>query len=346
MKKSNVKQTTVLITGATGFIGSHLAKQLVENGEKVRCLVRTSSPNIAIDYLNKLGVKLVYGDLTDKDTLKKAVEEIDVVYHLGGGGRAGMSKAICSKINVDGTRNILNACIENGKIKRFVHLSSCAVMGHVSGIAVDETYPYNPNDIEYARAKTKSEKLALSYSDKIDLVVIRFPGVYGIPLIKGDADYIQGVTPALMIFSAVKKGEWMYVGNGENQVHMFNVDDAVKGLILATNKGRSGDIYIIGDNTSVKMIELVEIVSDILKAPAPKRHIPVFVARFFAALFELKAFVFGGTPKMSREIVTGFISNMSFTIAKAKRELGYEPKISLEEGMRKTIKWYEENEYL
>ena len=342
-----MKQKTVLITGATGFIGSHLAKKLVEKGEKVRCLVRTSSPKIAVDYLNKLDVEIVCGDLTDKDTLKKAVEEIKVVYHVGGGGRVGMSKAICNKINVDGTKNILEACIENGNVKRFVHLSSCAVMGDVSGAAVaDETDPYNPNDINYSRAKTESEKLALSYSDKIDLVVVRFPGVYGIPLIKGDAAYIQGVTPALMIFSAVKKGEWMYVGNGKNQVHMFYVDDAVKGLILVADKGKSGGIYIIGDNTSVKMTELVEIVADILKVPVPKRHIPVFVARFFAALFELKATVFGGTPKMSREMVTGFISNMSFSIEKAKHELGYEPKVSLEERMRRTVKWYEENEYL
>lgn len=336
----------ILITGATGFIGRHLAKKLVEKGEKIRCLVRTSSPKIAVDYLNKLDVELVYGDLTDKDTLRKAVEGIKVVYHLGGGGRVGMSKEICNKINVDGIRNILEACIESGKVKRFVHLSSCAVMGHVSGVAVDETSPYNPNDIEYSRAKTKSEKLALSYSDKIDLVVVRFPGVYGIPLIRGDAGYIQGVTPALMICSAVKNGEWMYVGNGKNQVHMFYVDDAVEGLILAADKGKSGNVYIIGDNASVKMTELVEMIADILRVPAPKRHIPVFAARLFAALFELKASVFGGTPKMSKEMIIGFISNMSFSIAKAKQELGYEPKVGLEEGMRRTIKWYEENEYL
>ncbi|MBC2698496.1 MAG: NAD-dependent epimerase/dehydratase family protein [ANME-2 cluster archaeon] len=341
-----MKQKTVLITGATGFIGSHLAKKLVEKGEKIRCLVRTSSPKIAVDYLNKLDVELVYGDLLDYESLRKAVDGVDTIFHLGGGGRVGMSKAICNKINVNGTGNILEACIESGKVKRFVHLSSCAVMGHVSGGAVDETYPYNPNNIEYSRAKTKSEKLVLSYSNKIDIVVVRFPGVYGIPLIKGDADYIQGVTPALMIFSAVKKGEWMYVGNGKNQVHMFYVDDAVKGLILATDKGKSGDIYIIGDNTSVKMTELVDTVADILKVPAPKKHIPVFVARFFAALFELKASVFGGTPKMSGEMVTGFISNMSFSIAKAKRDLEYEPKVGLEEGMRKTIEWYEKNEYV
>jgi len=102
----------------------------------------------------------------------------------------------------------------------------------------------------------------------------------------------------------------------------------------------------IGDKTSVKIIELVEIIADILKVPAPKKHIPIFAARFFAALSELKASIFGGTPKISREMITDFISNMSFSIVKAKHELGYEPKIGLEEGMKRTIKWYEENEYL
>ncbi len=98
-------QDKILITGATGFIGSHLAKDLTEKGNKIRCLVRPSSPKEALEFLENLGTELVYGDLTDKESLKNVVVGVDCVFHLGGGGRVGMPKDIQYKINVDGINN-------------------------------------------------------------------------------------------------------------------------------------------------------------------------------------------------------------------------------------------------
>lgn len=337
----------ILITGVTGFIGSHLAKRLAEKGKEIRCLVRRSSSEIALDYLNRLGAELTYGDLLDKESLNGIVDGVDIVFHLGGGGRVGMSKEICYKINVDGTRNLLDACLEHGSIKKFIHVSTCAVMGDIKGSKpVDETYPYNPSNIAYSKAKTEAEKIALSYKDKIPVIVVRFPGVIGPPLIEEDADSIGGVTPALMIFSSIKNGQWRHVGDGKNLVHIFYMDDAIHGLELAAKNGKIGETYIIGDNQSVKMEEMVETATRILNVDAPKGHVPVPIARFFALLFELRAKIFGGTPSMSREMVTGFIANMNFDISKAKRELNYEPKVDLEEGMGRTFTWYKENGYL
>ena len=337
---------SILITGATGFIGSHLAKDLVEKGIKLRCLVRRSSPDEAQEFLKGIGAEIIYGDLTDKESLKTAVDGVDVVFHLGGGGRVGMTKEFLYKINAEGTRNILDVCIQNGNVKKFIHTSTCAVMGNIKNGPADETFPPNPVNIGYSQAKTEAEKIALSYKDRISLVVVRFPGDYGIPLIMGDANYIGGVTPALMIFSSIKTGKWRYIGDGKNLTHLFYVDDCVRGIQLALNKGKPGEIYIIGDNQSVIMDEMVGIAAKAINAEEPKGHIPVFVAKFFALLFELKAKISGGTPSMSREMVIGFTSNMDIDTSKARRELGYVPQVSLEKGMKETADWFEDNGYL
>ncbi|MCL4417790.1 MAG: GDP-mannose 4,6-dehydratase [Actinobacteria bacterium] len=336
----------ILITGATGFIGLHLAKKLMEEGEKIKCLVRKSSSRTAIDFLNSLDAELAYGDLLDKESLKEALKDTDTIFHLGGGGRVGMLEEICYKINVEGTKNLLDICVEQGHLKNFIHVSTCAVMGDIKNGPADETYPYNPSNIIYSKAKTESEKIALSYGDKIKLAVVRFPGVYGIPLIKEDINYMQGVTPALMIFFAVKNGQWMYIGDGKNLIHMFNVEDAVNGLILVSKNRKPGEIYIIGDDKSYSMHEFIELIAKILGVNAPKRYLSVSLARFFATLFELKVRFFGGSPRMSKEMINGFISNMSFSIAKSKFEIGYGPTIKLEDGLRETVKWYKENNFL
>jgi len=203
-------------------------------------------------------------------------------------------------------------------------------------------YPYNPEDMAYSRAKTEAEKVALSYRDRVPVVVVRFPGVYGIPLITGELDRIGGVTPISMIFSSIKRGAWVYIGDGQTLTHWIHVDDVVRGLELAAEKGKAGQVYIIADEQAVTMEETVEIVAKLLNVESPRRHIPVPAAYVLALLFELRAKLLGGTPRISRELVRGFGANRAFDISKARRELGYEPEISLEKGMEQTVRWYEE----
>lgn len=351
LRKSRVKDqpvnSGVLITGATGFIGLHLVKSLVEKKNDVKCLVRRSASKEALDYLGGQGAEVVYGDLLDRESLAEAVDGVETVFHLGGGGRVGMPEDVCRKINVDGTRNILDACLKRGGVKKFIHVSTCVVMGDIKGDKpVDENYPCNPADMAYSKMKTEAEKIALSYKDRIPLVVVRLPGVYGPPRVKSESDNIGGVTPALMVISSIKNGQWRYVGDGKNMVHLFYIDDAVHGLELAAKYGRIGEVYIVGDKRSIMMEEMVETAARILNVDAPTGHIPARVAYFFAALFELKSKLFGGAPRMSREMVTGFTVNMNFDTSKARRELGYEPTVGLEEGMRRTYEWYKEQGYI
>ncbi len=336
----------ILLTGATGFIGTHLAKSLIEKDERVRCLVRKSSPEAALDFLSGLGAELVYGDLTVRGSLSPVVEGISRVFHLGGGGTVNTSKERCYQINADGTRNLLDTCVEQGNIEKFVHVSTCGVMGNIKNPPADEAFPGHPDEVTYSRAKAEAEKIALSYADRLPVTVIRFPGVYGPPLIQGEPTRIGGVTPMQVILSMVKQRRWWYIGNGQTLTHWIHVDDVVRGLELAAEKGKAGEVYILADHQWMTMEKMIEIAARTMNIGSPRRHIPVPVARLVAALFEFRARLFGGTPLLSAEVINAFLVNRAFDISKAQHELGYEPKISLEEGMKETVKWYEANGYL
>ena len=336
----------ILITGATGFIGSHLAKDLAEKGESIKCLVRRSSPKAAVQFLSGLGAELITGDLTDEKSLGAAVKGVDTVFHLGGGGRMDTPEEVCYQINVAGTRNMLEACLQQGGVEKFLHVSTCGVMGDIKNPPADETHPYQPGNLAYARSKTEAEKVALSYRDKLPVRVVRFPLAYGTPLIDGDLSRIEGVTPMSMIFSAVKKGQWLYFGDGMNLIHCIHVDDIVRGLELATEKGKTGEVYILADEKAVPMKTMIEIVATVLKEPNPRRHLPLPVAMAMALLMETAAKLMRRKPMLTREVVRGFAATRAFDTSKASRELGFHPEIGLDEGIRATINGYASKGYL
>ncbi|MEA3439712.1 MAG: SDR family NAD(P)-dependent oxidoreductase [Chloroflexota bacterium] len=336
----------ILITGATGFIGSHLAKDLAEKGESIKCLIRRSSPKAATQFLSGLGAELVTGDLTDEKSLEEAVKGVDTVFHLGGGGRMDTPEDVCFRINVDGTRNLLDACSEQGGVKIFIHVSTCGVMGNIKNPPADETHPYQPENMAYARAKTEAEKVALSYKDRLPVTVIRFPLAYGTPLIDGDLSQIEGVTPMSMIFSAVQKGQWVYFGDGMTLIHCIHVDDIVYGLELAAKKGKTGEVYILADEKAVQMNTLVEISARALNVPAPRRHIPLPAAMTMALLMESTARLTRRKPMLTHEVVRGFTATRAFDTSKARRELGFHPQIGLDEGIRATINEYASKGYI
>lgn len=341
---TNSKQ--YLITGATGFIGSHLAKDLAEKGENIKCLVRPSSPKAAVQFLSGLGAELVTGDLTNGESLGEAVKGMDTIFHMGGGGRIDMSEDLCFRINVDGTRNLLEACLRQGDVERFIHVSTCGVMGSIKNPPADETYPYHPANMAYSQAKTEAEKVALSFKDRLPVTVIRFPMVYGTPLIDGDLSQIEGVTPMSMIFSAVQKGQWVYFGDGMTLTHSIHVNDIVRGVELAATKGKSGEVYILADEIAVPMKTLIEISARALNVPAPRRHIPLPIAMALALLMESVARLTRRKPRLTRELVRGFAATRAFDTSKARRELGFHPEIGLDEGITDTINRYASKGYL
>ncbi|MCZ7381424.1 MAG: NAD-dependent epimerase/dehydratase family protein [Candidatus Methanoperedens sp.] len=325
-----------LVTGGTGFIGSHLVDSLVSKGHEVRVLLRKKSNT---KYLENLDVEKVYSDLNDKNSLKKAVENVDVVFHLGAIFNYWVPRDLIFDVNVNGTKNILDACLD-ANIDRFVHCSTIGVMGPTGTSPVNETAPYNPGGSTYTQSKCEAEKLVLKYyaEQKLPVTVIRPAVVYGPRCFYGMYDGITAAANGKL--SAI-------LGPGDNYVSLVYVSDVVQGFELAAGKEKAvGEIYIIADERPQTLNELFITMAKVFEINPPKRHVPVQVAKFMAFIYEMKASLTGGTPMFTGHSIDFMMTNHAYDISKAKLDLGYESKISFEEGLKRTIDFYRENGYI
>jgi len=325
----------VFVTGGTGFTGSHLVERLVKEGYEVRALARKTSNT---DLFKRLGVEIITGDITDKDVVTKAVNGFDTVYHLAamyrGGG--GIGEKPFWDVNVAGTKNILEAS-KNANVGRFVHCSTAGVHGHISNPPADESYPYNPGDV-YQKTKVEGEKLALDYiAGGLPGVVVRPVGIYG----PGDLRFLK-------LFKYIQTGRFVMVGDGKVLYHLTYIDDLVEGCILCgTKENALGQTYIIAGEKFLAFNELVELIANVLGAKKPKICFPFFWPVWTAALLcEIVCYPLGIDPPIFRRRVDIFRKDRAFDISKARNELGYEPKVSLEEGIKKTAEWYIKEGYL
>lgn len=318
----------VLVTGANGFTGSYLTKRLLEKGYEVRALVRKSSDLHAIQ---DLPVEIAYADLADSPSLETALEGIGVVYHVAAAYRAeNVPREYFWKVNVDGTRKLLEAARDAG-IKRFVHCSTVGVQGEIKNPPATEEAPYNPGDY-YQESKVDGEKLALRFFADNDLpgTVVRPVGIYG-----------PGDTRFLKLFKFINNNKFRMIGNGKVLYHLTFVEDLVDGIILAGEKDEAlGEIFTIGGDEYVTLNELVAKIAAILQKPVPTTRIPVWPVWLAGLLCEIACKPFGISPPIYRRRVDFFIKDRAFDISKAKRLLGYQPRVSLDEGLRITAEWY------
>ncbi|MCE8429290.1 MAG: NAD-dependent epimerase/dehydratase family protein [Candidatus Methanoperedens sp.] len=323
-----------LVTGGTGFTGRHLIARLISEGNEVRVLARKKDPE-----LEKLRVEFILGDITDKEVVYKSVERVDKVYHLAAVFRegGGIPNKVFWDVNVNATKNLLEASLQNG-VERFIHCSTCGVLGHISKPPANETYPYNPGD-EYQRTKCEAEKIALDFFQKKGLpgVVVRPAAIYG----PGDLRFLR-------LFKAINDGKFITVGSGEVLNHHVYVDDLVEGIMLcAKEKQALGEIYIIGGEEYVTLNKLVFMIAKELNVPVPKIHFPFFWPVWAASFAcEIICWPFGINPPIFRRRADIFRKSRAFDISKARKELGFKPKIALNEGIKKTVEWYRKEEYL
>jgi nucleoside-diphosphate-sugar epimerase len=323
-----------LVTGGTGFTGRHLVEKLVHEGKDVRVLARKKDPE-----LERLGVEFIYGDIADKKVVDKSVENVDKVYHIAAVFRegGGIPDKVFRDVNVNATRNLLEASLQNG-VERFIHCSTCGVMGHISKPPANETHPYNPGD-EYQRTKCEAEKIALDYFHNRGLpgVVVRPTAIYG----PGDMRIFR-------LFKSIHDGKFIMIGSGEVFYHLVHVDDLVEGIMLCgTIEKAIGGIYILGGDGYVTLNELVSVIAQSLDVPVPKLKFPFFWPVWAGAFAcEVLCWPFGINPPIFRRRVDIFRKSRAFDISKAKKDLGYEPKVSLKEGIMKTADWYKKEGYL
>ena len=326
----------VLVTGGTGFTGSYVCEGLVERGYKVRALVR---PNKDYTHLTNLGVELVNGDLIKKETLLAAVKDIDVVYHIAAVFREqDVPNQYFYDVNVGGTKNLLEASVEAG-VRRFVHCSTVGVQGEIKNPPAKEEDPYGPGDV-YQRSKVEGEKMVLKFfedhKDEIEGVVFRPVGIYG----PRDMRFLK-------IFKFVNSGKFMMIGKGDVLYHLTFVTDLADGIILCGEKKEAvGELFTIGGNEYLPLSEFVKLLAKVLNVSPPKRRIPVWPVWCAGLLCEILCYPFRIQPPIFRRRVDFFIKDRAFNISKAKKMLGYKPKVDLETGLRKTAEWYHEQNLL
>lgn len=327
-----------VLTGGTGFIGGKLAAKLIAKGYEVRCLVRKTS---RAEHLNKLGVELCYGDLSESGSFTELTKGGGIVYHLAAMVSDWGEKEEFYRINVEGARDLLKASKESG-VKRFVYLSTSSVLWRSDFwdihkmIDIDEAYPYpaSYNDY-YNESKAEAEKLVMNFFDDagLEAVVIRPSGVWG----AGD----KVILPRLA--KIAKKGMLFSVGSGDGLVSPCHVENLIQSLILAGEaENAAGNIYFINDGMRIKHLEFLSL---LLKATgidwSPKTSVPYKLAYGLAYLFELISRMTKSKkpPVLTRFAVAAIAGSRTYSIEKAERELGYQPIVTLEEGLRQLEEW-------
>ncbi|NIM15937.1 MAG: NAD-dependent epimerase/dehydratase family protein [Candidatus Aminicenantes bacterium] len=322
------------VTGASGFTGGYLCKALKKKGYAINALVRESSNK---EELEKLGVEFIEGNLAEPESIKGKIKDVDIVFHIAALYRQeGVSKDLFTKVNVEGTRILLEESIAGG-VKRFVHCSTVGVQGEIENPPATEEAPYNPGD-HYQVSKLEGEKLALSYfrEGKIDGVVVRPVGIYG-----------PGDTRFLKLFRHIYKGNFKMIGKGEVLYHLTFVEDLVDGIILAgETPAASGQIYTIGGNEYLPLNKLVKLIAQVMEKPVSRIRIPLWPVYTAAFLCEIICRPFGIEPPIYRRRLDFFTKDRAFDISKAKKELNYNPKVPLKDGLIRTAQWYKENGWL
>ncbi len=318
----------VLVTGASGFTGSHLARMLVESGHRVRALVRRTS---ALDLLKDVDVERFEGNLSDEMRLRQAVEGVDRVFHIAAVYReARFSDHTYHDVNVLGTRRLAEAALAEGI--PFLYCSTCGVHGEVEGEA-DESAPYNPGDI-YQRTKVEAENIVLALHRERGLraVILRPVGIYG----PGDRRFLK-------LFKGVARRRFPMIGSGRVSYHLTHVEDVARGFMKAAETpGALGEAFILAGARYTTVEELVGLIARKAGVAPPRFHWPARPLYAAAALCEDLCRPLGIEPPLHRRRLDFYLKNRAFRIDKARKVLGWEPQVELEQGIGKTLDWYRE----
>lgn len=323
-----------LVTGANGFVGSHLTRTLLDRGVKVRAMVRDRD---RADALADLDVELVEGDLREPASLRAGVEGVGGIYNIASLFREqDPSEDVFYDVNTEGVRRLFDAAIDAG-VERLVHCSTVGVLGHVERPPANEETPVAPAD-KYQQTKLGGEQLAMDYfrEGKIRGVVIRPAMIYG-----------PEDTRTLKMFKMVAKGYWFYVGDGQTKVHFVDVRDLARSFVLAMEKtALNAEVYIIPGKESATQREMGDLIADELGVRKPWLHLPVKPMQWAGSMCEALCRPLKIEPPLYRRRVDFFTKHREFSAEKAARELDFEPAQSFEDEVRKLTRWYRDREWI
>ena len=325
--------TRVVITGATGFVGGALARELAHRGAEIVALARYTSDRSGFADLN---ITWEPADVTDPKSLKGLFANADVVIHAAGKlGEAGVPESYYRELHVGGAQNVLAEIEDTYPRPRVLYVSSPGVLGPISGPPADETRPPAPSNA-YERSKAYAEQVVAVYAKSgVPVVIARPEFIYG-----------PGDMHVLGLFRAVQQGVFFYVGDGRNTCHPTYIDDAVNGMLLCLEKGRTGEIYHICGPRAVSFEEFGAAIAAAEGVAPPKRHLPYPLAWSGALGLEIMGKILRMRPPLSRSGVAFFSESRAFSWQKAHTELGYTPQVDLSDGMVRTVAWYRQKKLL
>jgi nucleoside-diphosphate-sugar epimerase len=324
-----------LVTGATGFVGGHVAEACVARGFAVSAIARASS-NTAL--LERLGVKVLRGNLGDAGLLGEGLAGTDVVIHCAAkvGDQGGIEDY--RPVNVDCLRTVLEAC-KGQALERFVHISSLGVYEPRHHYGTDETVPLFLQHMDgYTQSKAEAEQVALQAyrGDRVPVVILRPGFVYG--------PRDQTVLPKLI--ERLRLGQVRYLGGDRRALNAIYVDNLVEAIFLAVDKPAAvGQIYNLTDGEFISKQRFIESIAGAMGFVKPRQILPRWLAGVLVKVLERQIRRTGpnGQARLTLAQFKFLLLNLDFSIEKAKRELGYGPRVPFEEGMRATMAWYRQN---
>lgn len=323
-------KTIAVVTGANGFVGSHLVDLLIEKNYTVRCITRKSS---SLRWLEGKDVEIYNCGLSDKENLRKVFNGAEYIYHVAGVVKSKTPEGYF-KGNVDTTKTLLDVSLEfKSSLKKFLVVSSQTAVGpSLNGVPVDETSACSPITT-YGKSKLEEEQLARSYMDRLPITICRAPAIYG-----------ERDTEIFIFFQTFNKGLMTTIGFDEKKLSLLHVKDLANGFYLAAVSDKSaGETYFISSEKYYTWEEVGRVTSEVLNKKPVRIKVPHTAVYTIAAIAQFFA-MFSSKPATLNIEKAKDITQHSWTCdtGKAVRELGYRQNISIEEGIKRTCGWYKE----
>ena len=325
----------VLVPGATGFTGGHLARTLRARGDDVTAMVR-SAHGAAL--LHDDGIRTVVGDLGRPETFPDALRGgFDVIYNIAALYRqAGLADSVYHQVNAIGVGQLIEASAAAG-VRRVVHCSTVGVHGDVEHPPANEDAPLRPGDV-YQVSKAEGERIAREAAARtgVEVVIARPSGIYG-----------PGDRRLLKLFRGVARRRFVILGDGKIFYHLTYINDLVEGLRLCGEvPAAAGRTYILAGAEVPVLNDLAAMIAEEAHVLPPTIYLPVWPFRVAGAACETICAPLGIEPPIYRRRVDFFTKSRAFDISRARAELGYAPQISLRQGIQRTLVWYKQQGWL
>ena len=327
--------TRVLVTGATGFTGAVVTRKLHDAGVKINAIARQSSN---LEPLSDLEINWFRGDVADKELIRQATKDVDYIFHIAAAFRDAKSReADYHRIHVESSQNLVAQAMRLADFKRYVHISTIGVHGHIEDPGADENYRFSPGDL-YQETKLVAEKWLQKFTAENDFpfTVIRPAAIYG-----------PGDRRLLKLFKMAKQPVFPLLGKGKCYYHLIHVDDLSNAIILAATEPKAlGETFIIGNPEPIPIAEIVQTVAKTLGRKTRAMRLPI--APFFLAadLCEAICRPFNIEPPIYRRRVAFYTKDRMFNTDKMREVLGYHTQHSNKDGIVQTTRWYLDSGWL